>query len=200
MKRFFVLIVSAFVLFSSCASNARFKGSGDLCGLIIDENNSPVKDFIVHCKAAGKNPLLSAASGQSVITNESGLFVFYDLPSGEYLLSGEKKNYLRLSETAYCFNDRSKIICLQTKGYKAALLSAEELFKLGQKSSAEKLLKEICCDEDSQEKFYISAFLLLINEDEKDKKELLAELKADPEKSNLFMKNYIAEMEELLNE
>ena len=35
------------VFFISCKTMPRFKGEGDLCGLVVDENNEPVKDFLI---------------------------------------------------------------------------------------------------------------------------------------------------------
>ena len=161
MKKTFLLFMAVCFLFliclqiSSCASKPSFEGKSDLCGLVIDENNAPVKDFIVSCKPAdvktwGAKPVISP-----VLTNESGLFVFYGLSSGQYYLSGEKTNYIRLEESLYRFDDRTKIICLQTKGFKAAVLSAEELLRLNQKKEAAALLGELCCEPGSpEEKFF----------------------------------------------
>ena len=71
------VLISVTVLFFSCASKPVFSGKGDLCGLVVDENSKPVKDFVIYCesKSAGKK----LAEVKPVLTNESGLFVFYDL-------------------------------------------------------------------------------------------------------------------------
>ena len=45
------LSIFTFLLFcnlyiTSCATNPKFSGTGDLCGLVVDENNKPIKDFV----------------------------------------------------------------------------------------------------------------------------------------------------------
>lgn len=147
-------LMSFFLLFSSCVSKPGFTGNADLCGLIIDENNVPVKDFVVYCKSVEKNH----QKIKPVVTNEGGLFVFFDILSGSYRLSGEKKNYLRIKNVDYDFNDRTKIICLQTKSFKASLQNAEELIWLGEKELARELLNSICCDEKSEEKKLVDEY------------------------------------------
>ena len=163
MKRLFFAFICC-ALFTACASKPRFKGDGDLCGLIVDENNSPVKDFIVYCEPASFNVRVSKPSIPPVITNESGLFVFYGLPSGQYLLSGRKVNYLELGPVTYRYDDRTKIICLQTKSFRAAVLSAEELLQLGQTEAAGKVLGGICCEAGSPAEIFFKEYLAKLEE------------------------------------
>lgn len=165
-KNIYILafVIAFEVLFWSCASKPSFEGKGDLCGLVIDENNAPVKDFIVWCKPAdmktwGSKPLISP-----VLTNESGLFVFYGLSSGQYYLSGSKTNYIRLEPVLYSFNDRTKIICFQTKGFKAAVLSAEELLGLGQKREALVLLRQLSCEPGTSEEAFFTEYIAMLEE------------------------------------
>lgn len=160
-------------LFSSCVSKPKFEGKGDLCGMIIDENNHPVKDFIVICNAKG----VSAQVIRPVATNESGIFVFYDLPSGRYSLSGEKKNYMKLSNTDYRFDDRSKIICLQVKTFRAAIENAEELIRLGEKDEAIKILDSISCERKSNEALIIQAHKFFTADSDKERKSAAAKFK-----------------------
>ena len=70
--------------FLSCKTIPRFKGQGDLCGLVVDENNEPVKDFLIYCK--NEFEVTSTA-----LTNETGMFVIHGVPSGIYKISGKKK-------------------------------------------------------------------------------------------------------------
>lgn len=160
-------------LFSSCVSKPKFEGKGYLCGMIIDENNHPVKDFIVVCNAKG----VSAQVIRPVATNESGIFVFYDLPSGRYSLSGEKKNYMKLSNTDYRFDDRAKIICLQVKTFRAAIENAEELIRLGEKDEAIKILDSISCERKSNEALIIQAHKFFTADSDKERKSAAAKFK-----------------------
>ena len=127
-----LMLGSLLLLFSGCASKPEFEGKGDFCGIIIDEKNNPVKDCIVYCNSPDRKKI----PVKPVLTNESGLFVFYGITSGDYLISAEKNNYLKIKELPYCFNDRNKIFCIQMKSYKAALKDVEEMLVLGQKKEA----------------------------------------------------------------
>ena len=169
----FVLLLTSLMIFSACASKPKFEGNAELCGLIIDENNSPVKDFVVYCKS-DSNPLLSISP---VITNDGGMFVFFNLPSGRYKISGEKTNYLKILKIPYNFNDRSKILCLQTKTFKAALSNAEELIRLGERKSAAEILDSICCEKKTEEKKLISAYKVFTLEEGKKKDRAIKKLK-----------------------
>lgn len=193
MKKF-ILIFFVCTAFLGCASKPRFKGKGDLCGLVIDENNAPVNDFVVYCHSGDANVQVI----QPVKTNESGLFVFYGITSGEYFLSGNKNNYLRIEKTAYRFDDRSKIICLQTKSLRAAIMSVEELLCLGQISEARKVLKNICCEEKSKEKKLLKAFEFYVSDKDRERKAILLDLKKTSKKEIAFFKEYTAKLEEVI--
>ncbi len=165
-----------------CASSPAFEGKGDLCGLVVDENNKPVKDFVVYCKPV--NEKFYSQPIRPVLTNASGLFVFYGLSSCEYLLSGSKNAYLKIEPVSYSFDDRTKIICIQTKSFKAAVLNAEELLKLGQKEEALMLLANVDCRDDSKEKDYINALKFYAVSGEEEKKEILTTLKKNKVMTN----------------
>ena len=186
------IIVIFAILFSGCASKPRFKGHGDLCGLVIDENNKPIKDFVVYCQPVDTVPQIV----KPVITNESGLFVFYDVSSGKYLLSGEKNNYLRISKTSYNFDDRTKIFCMQTKSLKAALETVEEKLRLNQKDDAEELLKNICCESKSPEENLINAYLFFTTDKNWKRKNLISHLKHYKGAEHDFFNQYAEKLEE----
>ncbi len=181
---------------TGCASKPVFEGKGDLCGLIVDENNLPVKDFVVYCKSAEEKNI-SARAIVPVITNESGMFVFFGLPSGDYLISGEKKNYQKLQTVPYAFNDRTKILCLQINSFKAALMSVDELLHLGQKEEAGEILASISFEEKSKEEMFLKAFEFYATADEEEKSRLLQELKCRQfSVRNQFFYQYLAKLDE----
>ncbi len=195
MKRFiFILQLLIICLFTSCASKPEFKGKGDLCGLIVDENSRPVKDFVVSCcnkkKGIGTVPVLP------VITNESGIFVFYGLSSGTYSISGEKNNYVRIKEIDYDFNDRTKIICLQTKSLKEAVKKAEELILLGEKEEAEEMLNSIVLEKDSREECLVQAYSFFTARDTKEKKIITERIKKYSGKDSDFFRSYAEKLME----
>ncbi len=201
MKKYLLIVLLGSVMFFACTSKPKFSGYGDLCGLVIDENNAPVKDFVLHCKGSAKNPAMALMPPQTVSTNESGLFVFYDLPSGDYLLYGEKENYLRITDVSYRFSNRSNIICLQTKSFKASVLNADKIFRLGQKEAARELLEKIYCEANSSEELYVEAYLYFMTEDEKKKMKILKKIKSKTDAlsesdASDFFNNFIAKLEE----
>ncbi len=191
---FFVIELVCIMLFISCASKPRFEGNGDLCGLIIDENNKPVKDFIVTCRAKGLNAQLI----KPVITNESGLFVFYDLSSGSYSISGEKKNYMKIYESDYNFNDRTKILCLQTKSFKGAIKNAEELIRLEEKKEAENILNSIECNRKSDEALIIQFYKFFTSDSDKEKKSIAKKLQKASAKNQECFKDYAQKLLEVV--
>lgn len=191
-------LIFSCLFFSACVSKPKFSGRGDLCGLVVDENSAPVKDFTVYCKPASKSLTQVMAPVSPVKTNESGLFVFYDLESGDYCLDGEKEGYLRIINTAYRFDDRSKIICLQTKSFNASILWARELLGLGQSTEAKKMLEEICCEPKSYEYLLLQMYQFFAEESDEKRKALLAEIKKHPASEEDFPKRYISQLEEVI--
>lgn len=192
-----LLFTGAFIFFLiSCASKPHFEGQGDLCGIIIDENNKPVKDFIVYCKASDKK--VSAKNPGPVKTNESGLFVIYGVPSGDYLLSGSKNNYLSIDPVLYSFEDRTRIICLQTRSYKSAILRAEELIGMGQIKEAESLIAKINCEKDSREELYIKFYQFLLSEDKDNRVSIFKNLRKSNFPNDSFFMDFTNKLEEML--
>jgi hypothetical protein len=136
-----------------------------------------------------------------VITNESGLFVFYGLSSGDYFLSGTKTTYMRIEPVYYSFDDRTKIICIQTKSFQAAMSKADELLRLGQAEEAYALLDNIDYEKDSKEGLYINALKFHAAKDGGKKRIILAELKNNSSlknKENDFIKSYTEKLEEIM--
>ena len=106
MKKKLFWKIAAFLsfIFLSCASNPRFKGSGDFCGMVVDEKNEPVSEYLINFWRDG---ILFG----SALTNNSGIFVLQNLPSGKYSLDGQKENYsdIRNLKVDFCFRD--KFLC-----------------------------------------------------------------------------------------
>lgn len=162
-KSYSALVIFLLVL-SGCSSVPKFKGKGDLCGVVVDENNKPIKDFTVYC-----NSSLMAKKG--TLTSETGMFVFQDMPSDDYVISGEKKGYVRLENTKYKFYDRGKIFCSQVIGIEKALDNVEEKILLQEYKEAQEILKTIEYGWGSYEgkvvKYYQDFISKLIKEEKK---------------------------------
>ena len=176
MKKLFSKSFAVFIILSffcvSCVSKPRFEGNGDLCGLVIDETNKPVKDFVVYCKSAD----VKLIKISPVITNESGLFVFHNIPSGDYLISGNKNNFMQIKNTKYNFNDRSKIFCIQTKSFKNVLENVYELIYLGERERASALLDSIIVEDKSYESLIIMFYRFFIAKTTEERKQIALEL------------------------
>lgn len=161
------LILSFLFLLISCGSVPKFQGNGDMCGVVVDDFNRPIKDFAVTCR----NQLLES---NKTFTNESGIFVFHDMPSGIYTISGMKNDFLRLEETKFIFSDRSKIFCCQVLGIDTALDKIENLILLKEYEAAFDVLKAIQYVKSSNEetviKYYRNILQKKIKEQKNDKK------------------------------
>ncbi len=106
-------IIKSFELFLllscliSCATTPKVNGKGDLCGLIIDENNQPIGEMVVHLVRNG----IVLCSG---ITSETGMFVFTNIAPGRYCISGEKEGFSKIEEEPVAFYDRRKLFVCKT--------------------------------------------------------------------------------------
>jgi len=187
----FFLLLS--ILCFSCASHPDFEGYGDLCGMIIDEKNQPVDNFVVYYSKA---PFLN----KSTVTNESGIFVFHNVPSGQSVISGEKKNFSRLKDSDYYFCDRSDIICFQVNSIKAVINEVDPLIKAGDKKKAYMLLDNVSCEEASEEWILIESYKFFLTESQDKKKKIINSIKKNTGDEDTFYSNYLNKLEEFLND
>lgn len=146
-----------------CATTNKFIGKGDLCGFIVDENNNPISDYVVVCK--GKMNMM-----QSTFTNESGIFVFYNLPAGKYTISGEKEGFSRLKETEYQFLQRGKIFCCQIDSIDSVLDSVEKMILLKEYKTGIELLNSLSYEMNTEEEKVITYYLDFIQKMEEEDK------------------------------
>ena len=164
----FLFLLDAMIL--SCATKPKFSGNADLCGLVVDENNRPVKGFVIRafCGISGI---------KSALTNENGIFVIENVPSGKIVISGEKKNYLKLSDANYQFIDRSDIFCCQVKSVKAVINLVDELLMRDENQLALDLLDNVSCEKKSMEWRVVQSYKFFLTESKHKKKEILSSLK-----------------------
>jgi hypothetical protein len=106
MKKFICLeiIIFSAIFLISCASNPRFKGAADFCGMVVNEKNEPVNEYFISCR---KDGLVFA----SALTNQSGIFVLQNIPSGKYSFDGQKENYSDIKNLKVDFCFRDKFLC-----------------------------------------------------------------------------------------
>lgn len=190
-----LLFLFAFLIVS-CATKPKFTGNADLCGLVVDENNRPVKGFIIHasCGLSGM---------RSAVTNENGIFVIENVPSGKIVISGEKKNYSKLSNVNYQFINRTDILCCQIKSIRSVIKLVDELLERDEIQSACNLLDNVACEKKSVEWALIQSYKFFLTDSNHKKKEILSLLKSEMSESRdelfaerrKFFSEYTKEME-----
>lgn len=164
---FFVIFFS--VSFISCKTLPKFKGNADLCGLIVDENNTPVKDFVIYCKTNLEN--------NTALTDESGMFVIHGVSSDVYTISGMKKNYAKLENEQFLFTDRSKIFCCQVESIEGAFKTVEEYILRGEKKKAEEVLASLYYDKKTPQEAVVLVYRFFLAEKNRDKKRIVSSIR-----------------------
>ena len=163
----FVLLIS--VIFLSCKTFPKFKGDVDLCGLIVDENNAPVKDFVIYCKTNLEN--------NTALTDESGMFVIHGVSSDVYTISGKKKNYVKLEDEEFLFTDRNKIFCCQVESIEGAFKTVEEYILRGEKKKAEEVLASLYYDKKTPQEAVVLVYRFFLAEKNRDKKRIVSSIR-----------------------
>ena len=181
------------LLFISCRTLPQFKGKGDLCGLVVDENNEPVKDFLIYCK--NEFELTTTA-----LTNETGMFVIHDASSGLYKISGQKKDYVKLDSTPFLYTDRDRIFCCQVTSVDGAFANVEELMLRGEKKNAEELLDKLYCDKKTLQQAVIQTYRFFLTDKKRERKKYLTEIRKIGRIENVDFSEYADSLEELINE
>lgn len=120
--------------FSSCKTVPKFSGTNELCGVIVDENNKPVNEYIVRCG-------LTLVDAKTVITNDRGIFVFHNMPAGKYFFWGEKQGWAKIEGEPFLFNTRDKFFCCKVNSFDTALDNAEAQIQCGNYKKALEILE-----------------------------------------------------------
>lgn len=163
----FVFLISA--IFISCKTLPKFKGEADLCGLIVDENNAPVKDFVIYCK--------TDLETNTALTDESGMFVIHGVSSDVYRISGKKKNYALLDGEEFHFTDRSKIFCCQVESIEGAFKTVEQFLIRGEKKKAEQLLDNLYYDKKTPQEGVILVYRFFLTDKNREKKRIVSSIR-----------------------
>lgn len=134
------MILFLVFIFCGCVSKRNCIKENDFCGMIVDENNRPVSDFVVSIK----NELNIT---ETAITNKSGLFMFPDIKSGFYFISGERENYVKLENKKYFFNGNPDLFCSQIISFEEAINKIESYIKVNNFQKADELLNKVVINE-----------------------------------------------------
>lgn len=186
----FVLFIS--VIFLSCKTLPKFKGDADLCGLIVDENNTPVKDFVIYCKTDFET--------NTALTDESGMFVIHGVSSDVYTISGMKKNYVKLEDEQFLFTDRSKIFCCQVESIEGAFKTVEEYILRGEKKKAEEVLDSLYYDKKTPQEAVVLVYRFFLAEKNRDKKRIASSIRKLGKIDNVDYSQYADALEGLIYE
>ena len=164
---FFIIFFS--VSFISCNTLPKFKGEADLCGLIVDENNTPVKDFVIYCKTDFET--------NTALTDESGMFVIHGISSDVYTISGMKKNYAKLENEQFLFTDRSEIFCCQVESIEGAFKTVEEYILRGERKKAEEVIDSLYYDKKTPQEAVVLVYRFFLAEKNRDKKRIVSSIR-----------------------
>lgn len=155
MKKLLILFICGF-LFISCTTVPKFSGMNELCGVIVDENNKPVNEYVVKCG-------IDLLTARVAITNERGIFVFHNMPAGKYYFWGEKKGWAKIVEQPFLYNSREKMFCCKVNSLETALDNVDVQIKCGNYRNALKLLDEISYENNTPEEAVILYYQVYLN-------------------------------------
>lgn len=189
-KKLNLYLCAAVLLFSACASKPKFEGIGDLCGLIVDEKNRPVSDFVVYCNQ-------DLTLFQSAVTNSNGIFVIHNVPSGNYYFTGQKDGYAKLKEQ-YFFSNRTDIFCCQLKSLDGVFETVEQLVSRGELENARLILEEISCSEKSEKWLLVQTYRFFLSKNTKEKQKIISLIKKNTRKTGVNYSDYAKTLEEYL--
>lgn len=131
-----LLVTCSFLFFVSCASNPKTTfAKGDFCGLVVDENNKPVKEFVLEVN--------NQFGGGTYVTSENGVFRVPQIETGAIWIKGKKKKYTVLedeieflaNQNIFCWQVKSLPgvldevkVCVKTEQYNKALNNLESVY------------------------------------------------------------------------
>lgn len=165
MKKNICLYSVLVFMLLSCKTVPVKPESADLCGVVIDEKNQPVEDFVVCVKGVD-------AVTKYGITDSKGMFVIDDLKTGNLELSGYKNGYARYENYEYKFYKRANVFCLQVNSADAILDKVEKLIKNRELKKAEEELSEIYCHQNRILKSVIREYKKIIEELKNEKNDI----------------------------
>lgn len=138
MKFRILILICTGLFLVGCKSAPVKKEVSDFCGIVIDENNMPVENFVIQVN--GKTELKKTG-----VTNSEGIFVVSDVNTGIVKISGFKDGYAVYENSEVEFFDRTKMFCIQVNSCNVILDKVEKYISLGEMEKAEKELSEIYC-------------------------------------------------------
>jgi len=156
------------ICYVSCSSVPVKIQTADLCGLVIDENNRPIEDFVISVIGLG-------GECKTGVTGRNGLFMIADIQTGILDIVGFKNGYAKYRDKKYEFYSREKILCIQVNSADAILDKADRYLSAGRVEEAESEISEICCKDCKVLERVISEYKKVIGERKNDKKNKISD-------------------------
>ena len=136
-----ILIISASLFLAACKTTGEVTGDANLTILVVDENGSGVGNCSVILSNFNKS--------ENGITNENGMCVFSNVPSGEFRLTGQKNGYSKLESEPFNFINKGDIFCFEIFSSGQILTKVEQLYEQRDYKNASELLDQVVCDKKS---------------------------------------------------
>lgn len=136
-----MLAILMFVnVLASCATLRNNSASADLTILILDENDKALTDYEIFLQPEKS---VKEKDRSSAFTNKSGFGLFYQLPLGQYIITGKKEGYTAIEEGPLLYKEETDLFCYRVYSASFILLQAEELYKKEQYQKALDLLQRL---------------------------------------------------------
>lgn len=151
------LILSLILFFANCKSVPVKREIADFCGFVIDENNNPVKNFLISVQT-------SDLQIKKAITNDGGIFVINNIKLGNLKIEGKKEGFSKYLNENIEFYDRTKILCIKISSADFVLENFHSNIKAKNFESAQKNLESIFCEESNNLKKVILEYEKFLKE------------------------------------
>ena len=143
------------LVLTSCATQKSLIQECDLCGMVVDENNKPISDFIISIKN-------DSFFNQTTITNNSGFFFFPNIKPGLYVISGEKENYVKFINRCN-FTGNNSLYCCQVISLDEAIEKVNSYIKINDYQKGVDLLNNISVKNNELTKILVLSYLTYLN-------------------------------------
>lgn len=138
-----VMLITASGIITSCASGPRFSNAADFCGIVVNSNGVPISGYRVSIVTPHLKEYFT-------FTDEKGIFIFHDVPSGSCTLSGECDGWGKFYFKKQ-FVNRSDLTYVQVYDSKTLFEQSAEQIIIGNFIEAERIIDEITIGSSSEE-------------------------------------------------
>ena len=165
MKNKFLILLFLCSIFLGCNSIPVKSEPSEFSGFVIDENNKPLENVVI--KILG-----SDFSEITTVTNQSGMFVFSEIKTGDLNVLAYKEGYTKYDEKIEFYN-RDKILCIQICSADLVLDNIEKAVLIKDFENARKQLNSIYCNDSKNLKWVLNEYKKVIGEKKNENKKNL---------------------------